>query len=108
MLFRSYIVKVLMAEMKSSICVIFAIMIILRRLSLSVVEAAVSRSLSVGDVKGMHAVYFNAPFFAEVISSSYRVVFNLIGRELIFCDHTFYRFPCPTVRAAPFCSVYNC
>ena len=65
-----------MAEMKRSISVIFAIMIILRSLSLSAVEAAVSRSLSVGDVKGMHAVYFNSPFFSEVISSSYHLVFN--------------------------------
>lgn len=65
----------LIAEMKSSRCVIFA-MLILQTLSFSAVEAAVNSSLSVGDVKGMHAVYFNAPFFAEVISSSYRVVFN--------------------------------
>ena len=61
--------------MKSSRCVIFAMMI-LQSLSFSAVEAAVNSSLSVGDVKGMHAVYFNSPFFAKVISSSYRVVFN--------------------------------
>ena len=62
-----------MAEVKSSRCVII---MILQSLSLCAVEAAVNSSLSVGDVKGMHAVYFNSPFLSEVISSSYHLVFN--------------------------------
>ena len=58
-----------MAEMKSARCVIFAI-VILQSLSLTVVEAAVNSSLSVGYAKGMHATYFNFPFFAGVIKFS--------------------------------------
>ena len=59
----------MMAEMKSARCVIFAI-VILQILSLAVVEAAVNSSLSVGDGKGMHATYFNFPFFPGVIKFS--------------------------------------